>query len=180
MLYNIAMSKPKITIKRLLLRLFLTIACAFTLCFIFSNSLKTGEESAAQSSAAVDTLQTVVGWFAPNSPIATATGEAYERLHEIVRLIAHAAEFALFGALLIWCYFSYSGKIEYVIAPVCAVILVPFWDEYLQALTATRASELTDVMVDLCGGIGGALFAIATVALGLWIIKKRRKKYGER
>lgn len=174
------MSKAKITTKRLLLRLFLTLACACTLCFILGNSLKTGEQSQAQSSTAVDTLQKIVGWFAPNSFIATATGEAYERLHEVVRLCAHAAEFALFGTLLIWCYFSYSGKMNYVFVPVCAVILVPFWDEYLQTLTTSRSAELKDVLVDTCGGLAGCFFAVITVALGLWIIKMRRRRYGKR
>ena len=93
---------------RTVLRIVLTIACVVTIGFIFSNSLKTAEQSSAQSSTVVETIQKVAQVIAPESKIATATGEEYEALHELIRAWAHFAEFFLLGVLFGWCYCSYT------------------------------------------------------------------------
>ena len=81
---------------RLILQILLSIACVLMLAFIFSNSLKSAEQSIEQSSHAVEIVQDFVAVFDPDSPIVTATGEAYDLLHEIVRTIAHFAEFIFY------------------------------------------------------------------------------------
>ena len=62
--------------------------------------MQEGEQSAEKSSEVVKAVQKVAAFFDPNSAIATATGEAYDRLHAAVRNWAHFAEFALLGGLL--------------------------------------------------------------------------------
>ncbi len=157
---------------RLVLRILLPIACVLVLAFIFSNSLKTGEASSAQSSAVVDAVQAVFGVIAPNSAIATATGEDYQRLHACIRLLAHFAEFALLGALFAWCCLSYTTKKAYLLIPAAGVLTVPCIDEWLQSLTAERAAEWKDILVDGAGGICGLIFAVFCVVVGVFVYKK--------
>lgn len=158
------------------LRIFLTAACVAMLIFIFSNSLKTGAQSARQSSTMVDVVQDVASVIAPNSPIATATGDAYDRLHAYVRVFAHFAEFALFGALLLWCIASYSWKKEGIWLSLAGVAFVPIVDEVLQYFVADRGTELCDVCVDMAGGVCGLLFAVVVLLLIVSVQNRKRAK----
>ena len=161
---------------RLVCRIVTTLACVLMMVFIFCNSLQTGEESSTQSSAVVDTVQKVVAVFAPESPIATATGKAYEKLHSAVRIVAHFLEFAVFGALCCWCWYSYTDKKIFLLAPTGAIVLVPVIDECLQTLTAGRAAEWLDIAVDISGGIVGGFCALCTLTIGILIYHKYKAK----
>ena len=161
---------------RTLFKILLPILCIFWLTFIFSNSLQTGEASSAQSSTVVDSVQSVAKVVAPNSWVANATGEEYDKLHSGVRISAHFLQFALLGALLCWCYFAYTLRIAYIYLPICAVLLVPFIDECLQGFVSGRATELSDILTDLTGGIFGFILAALSVIIGVIIYKSKRKK----
>ena len=160
--------------KTWLLRAILTALCIAAIAFIFSNSLQTGEESGAQSSFVTNAVQKIFRVFAPNSWIATATGEAYERLHGVIRTIAHFSEFALLGALLTWCWRSYTKDMLFFLIPACLVVLVPIVDECLQTLSAGRVAAISDVFTDTLGGVCGCVFAGLTLLIAFAI--KRRKK----
>ena len=155
-------------------RIVTTLACVLTLAFIFSKSLKPAEASSAQSSTVVDTVQQVVSAVAPESPIATATGEAYDKLHADIRTIAHFLQFALLGALLCWCWFTYNQEKPYVVIPATAIIITPMLDELLQTLSSGRAAEWLDVGVDVFGGVCGGFFALCTITIGVYIYRKKR------
>lgn len=182
--YNRTMTKTTKTKgdwARIVLRIVLPILCACLTGFIFSNSLKTGEESIQQSSTIVKAVQDVVAIFNPESAIVTATGEAYDRLHNVVRTLAHFAEFALLGGLYGWCLFSYTLKKKYLPIPLCALAVVPALDECLQLFSAGRGMELTDILIDLGGGFCGFAFAAFTVWWGVKLCRRSvcRKEKGE-
>ncbi|MBE7079595.1 MAG: VanZ family protein [Clostridiales bacterium] len=166
---------------RLILQIFLSIACALMLVFIFSNSLKSAEQSIEQSSHTVQIVQDFVAVFDPDSPIVTAQGEDYDLLHEIVRTIAHFAEFGLLGVLLGWCLLSYTTKKKYLLIPLGGVLIVPLIDECLQLFSVGRGMQFSDILLDIGGGILGLVFAVATVWFGLWLHRRRvqKKKKGE-
>lgn len=158
-----------------LARALLTLACLLLLAFIFFNSLTSGDDSSAQSAWVVKCVQKTVGFFAPNSWIANATGEEYDKLHEIVRTLAHFGEFALLGALCSWCYRAYTNEKAYFFVVVFFVAFVPIVDEFLQTLTIGRVADIRDIWVDTLGAFAGIAFAL----LALWIAKlllKRRIK----
>ena len=161
---------------RLFWRIVTTVACVLMLVFIFSNSLQTGEDSTAQSSAVVDTIQDVASVVAPESSIATATGEDYDKLHADVRVLAHFSEFMLLGALFVWCWYSYTDKKIWLIAPAAGVVLTPMIDELLQTLSSGRAAEWMDVAVDTLGGFVGGIFAICTLIAGIYMYRKHQQK----
>lgn len=177
MSYNISMQNEideKMNKIRIFWRVVTTLACVLMLIFIFSNSLKTGEASSAQSSAVVDTIQDVASVVAPESSIATATGEDYDRLHADVRKLAHFSEFMLLGALFMWCWYSYTDKKVWLTVPTAGVVLVPLIDEFLQIFTSGRGAEWMDVMLDAFGGLCGGFLALCTLTLGIYIYRKRK------
>lgn len=155
-------------------RIFLSVACAFAVGFIFYNSMQNALESAKQSGQAVEVVQQVVAVFAPNSSIITATGAEYDKLHAFVRTMAHFSEFALLGALAGWCCLAYTGKKKWLILPLCGVALVAVLDELLQTTIEGRGAQFSDVLVDVSGGVLGVVFAVLTVWLAVKWIQKRR------
>ncbi len=146
------------------------------LVFIFSNSLKSASQSIEQSSHTVQAVQDFVAVFDPDSPIVTATGEAYELLHEIVRTVAHFAEFALMGSLFGWCLLSYTTRKKRLLIPLGGVLIVPLIDECLQLFSDGRGMQGFDILLDIGGGVIGLAFAIATVWLGVWLHRRRVQK----
>ena len=154
-------------------RILVSVAGAFVVGFIFYNSMQDAAESAKQSSQAVEVVQQVVATVAPNSPIVTATGAEYDKLHAIVRTLAHFSEFALLGALAGWCCRAYTDKKKWIFIPICAVAWVSVVDELLQTTIEGRAAQFLDVLVDGSGGVVGFVFALLTVWLAVKWIRKR-------
>ena len=155
-------------------RILLTVACAFAVGFILYNSIQPAVESARQSSRAVEVVQEVVATFAPNSPIVTATGTAYDKLHAAVRTLAHFSEYALLGALAAWCYRSYTDKKIWLGVTCGGVALLAVFDECLQTFSAGRGAQFADVAVDVLGGGIGIAFALFTIWCVGKILQKRR------
>jgi VanZ family protein len=162
---------------RLVFKIILPIACLLWWTFILTNSLRTGDQSAAQSSSVVNTVQEVAKVVAPQSGIANATGAAYNNLHTLIRNCAHVGQFVVFGFLLCCCYFAYTFKIRYFYFPIIAVVLTPLIDECIQGFVAGRGSELLDLILDTCGGIAGMLFASLGIAIGALVrdVKARKR-----
>lgn len=165
--------------KRLWLRILFctltTLASVLIAAWIFSNSLETGAVSAGKSESVTETVQDAVGAVAPSSPIATAKGEDFDRLHSFVRKCAHFLEFALLGASLTLTLFSYTRFKRFYFLPVATAFLVAATDEYLQSLTAARGCMLSDVLLDTGGATAGFLIMLGAIGLAVWIGKKRKK-----
>ena len=160
----------------LAIRILLSVACLLWLGFILGNSLRTGEQSSAQSTTVVDTVQQVAKAIAPESKIANATGSAYDKLHAAVRAFAHFTEFALLGVLFGWCYFAYTLKWKFFFIPCLGAVLTALVDEWIQSFVKGRGWEITDLLLDGFGCAAGLLFASLTVLVGLLIYEKRARK----
>ena len=132
-----------------------------------------------QSLAITDSVQDVAQAIAPSSKVATAKGEDYDKLHNFIRNLAHFSEFALLGALLIVCYFSYTKDKAFCFLPFGLIVLTPICDECLQMFTAGRGAELKDMLLDTAGGCLGALAGLIIVGL-IWLIVKRSRAKRER
>ncbi len=173
------MEKKKTTTGVLVLRIVFTLLCVATLIWIFSNSLRTAEESSEQSAGVVEIVQEVARVIAPDSAIANATGEDYDALHSVIRTVAHFLEFAWLGFLLICCWRSYTDKKIWAVLPAALVVIVPVLDEVLQSFTGGRAAEWKDIAVDIAGGVVGGGVAILAAWLLLSILRKREKRRAE-
>ena len=155
-------------------RILLSAACAFAVGFILYNSIQTAVESARQSERVVEVVQEVATVVAPNSAIATATGEDYNKLHAAVRTLAHFSEYALLGVLAGWCYRSYTNKKIWLLLPTVGAAVLAVADEYLQTFSEGRGLQVTDMLVDVCGSAVGLVFALFTVWWAWKIVQKRR------
>lgn len=144
--------------------------------FIFSNSLKSAEQSAAQSSDVLQIVQKIAIIVAPDSQIANATGDFYDWLHSALRSMAHFLEFFLLGALCSYTCFSYTFSKAWQGGPVVATLAVSVVDECLQLTAVSRAFQFTDILLDTGGGVTGVVFAVLCVWIGLCIYRKNKAK----
>lgn len=165
---------------RLAAKILFPVASALWLAFILSNSLRTGTQSSAQSSAVVRLVQKLAGIFFPDGFVANATGADYEKLHAVVRKLAHFTEYAVLGALLSWSYCAYTSARGWIALPLATTLLLPLLDEGLQLAVAGRAGTLSDVGIDMFGGAVGIAFALF-IAWGIRRhIRKRRMSKKEK
>lgn len=162
------------------LKIILPILYVLVLGFIFGNSLQTGEQSAETSSKVVQTVQAVAQVVAPQSAIATATGEDYVRLHEHIRILAHFAEFAALGVLTCCCCLVYKLKRRYYFIGLSSLAIIPIVDEILQSFTVNRATEFFDFAIDFSGGCVGFGLTLACFYGILWLLKKRNEQRNEK
>ena len=164
-------------------RIVLILGTLFSLWFIFSNAIASGEVSANQSATVTDKVQEVVGTINPSSPIANATGQEYDFLHECIRDFGHFAQYCLLGAFAYATYLSFKGKGNwwYTFIPAGAIYLVAATDEYVQTLVDGRGAQFSDVMVDMTGcacGFVVSLCVFAIVCVSIVAIKRRRVSGG--
>ena len=136
--------------------------------FIWGNSMKTVEQSSAQSTSIVDLLR----------PLLDPYGKLdRSEFHNLVRKLAHLVEFGVLGLLAVGFSASLGDYLEkrFVSLPILVVLLVAVIDEYIQYFTG-RGSLVTDVVLDF----SGALLGMGAVVLLLWAMKwiKRRKTAG--
>ena len=139
----------------------IVVLAALFVAFIWSNSVKSQEESREQSAVVSNFLRQILD---PDESIPEVT------FHRSVRKAAHFVEFAILGGL-IGCLFqvirSRTGRGFYVL-PVIMVVLVAVLDEYIQTFTG-RGSGLSDVLLDCYGG----LFGLGVVLLVAFLMKKK-------
>lgn len=125
----------------------------FAACFIFSQSLLSGEESGGLSSKVMAFLRPVLD---PNGAIPE------EVLHLMIRKAAHFTEFAVLG-LCVGGFTVNLGLLRhrrYVALPMLLTLCVAVCDEFLQYFTG-RGSMVTDVVLDYAG----ALSALGLIGL---------------
>lgn len=177
-LYNGAMREQKSIVIYLLRVLFLVLT-ALTLVFIFAQSTQDGEASSQQSEQVTVQVQEIVGAIAPESPIATATGEQFDLLHALVRSAAHFVEYATLGLFAFASYLSFTRKKRYAPLVPLAIAFVAVFDECVQTMTAGRAAQGEDLLTDILGGGIGCLFALimfCIVLLLTTIVRQKRQK----
>lgn len=143
------MNKRKIAIAILVLTV------ALVVFFIFSNSLKTREESVKDSDA-------VVGMIGPL--LERLFGDKIESISFVVRKLAHFTEFAVLGlatsALVLTIGMGRRWNLLGYGLTFCLVIAIA--DEIIQGFVG-RGSAARDVLIDFCGAIFG-FFVILLIA----------------
>lgn len=143
----------EITKKRLLIGLTL-----LNLAFIFGNSLLPAEASAAISGS----VKAILSWLFPMDGIAAeGTGDS------LLRKIAHFAEFACLGFLLLHGMRTFRMPKPFLSALLLA-FLAACIDETLQLFSPGRAASIWDVLLDTAGSLTGI-----TAALFLPVRKKK-------
>lgn len=140
--------------------------------FIFSNSLRDGEESAKQSGIVVELVKPPVEQLLP----AVKVEPTEQNIVRFVRKAAHFLEFALLGCLCCFTARRFTEKKGlFLTLPLGYAVLTAFADEGIQLLSAGRAGRLTDVLIDSAGAVTGLLFAFGCLALWGYFRKRKDK-----
>ncbi len=151
----------------------LLLAVAGCQIFIFSNSLRDGEESAKQSGAIVELVKPPVEQLLP----AVKVEPTEHNIAVFVRKAAHFLEFALLGCLCCFAARRFTEKKRWFLTvPLGYAVLTAFADEGIQLFSEGRAGKLTDVLIDSAGALTGLLFAFGCLALWGHFRKKQEKK----
>ena len=148
--------------KQKTLLVILAVLTLLTVVFIFSNSMKSGEESREASGRFSEIFDSAVRFL---------FGEDAD-VNYIVRKGAHLAEFALLGALtflLVRALTEFSG-VKLLSCGLFGTLAVAVIDEYIQTFTG-RTSLVSDVLIDFSGALLGMLAAF----LCYIVIRKCRK-----
>ena len=139
------------------LQIFLRLALAVTLCFIWGNSLVPRLESAAMSLRLTLWLQSI------GIPVTD----------HFVRKLAHFCEFGLLGCeLTLLSWLRYGLRLRELCLSALAAFLAAAIDETIQIFTG-RSGQIKDVLLDFTGALTGILFT----ALLIWKVFDKRKKH---
>ena len=136
--------------------------------FIFSNSLKSREDSGADSSAIVRLVEPVFD---------AVFGEDHQiDVHLIVRKAGHLTEFCILAVLVLNLGFALKKIFDIRLFGYCLfyVLLIAVFDEFIQIFSG-RGSTVSDVLIDFCGAIIGFL-----ITYGVHYIRKRSKDKNEK
>ena len=151
----------------LISRILFTVLTLFLIVFIFSNSIQTADDSSASSGRVVDFLNSICG----------ALGMKFTFTQEIVRPLAHFCEFGLLGVLSLLTALSYFGvKAKSFIYSAVSFSVVAITDEIIQLFSDGRAFQLSDMGIDISGGILGAV----TVFLFALLVRNHKIKVSEK
>ena len=109
------------------------------LCFIWGNSMLSGEESGAVSGG-------LLSWVTENFPFMKWLSE------HLLRKFGHLSEFALLGFLLAW-FFLLQGQRGFhrFTMPLLCGMTAALTDETIQVFSAGRGPSVTDVWIDTAG-----------------------------
>ena len=155
--------------KRLRTVIIFALLVLMTVGFIWGNSMKSVEQSSAQSTPVAESLQPVLD-----------PQEKMEKpdFHDLVRKLAHVAEFFTLGLFVLGFAVSLGAHLKrrFVSLPILMALFVAVGDEYIQHFTG-RGSLVTEVVLDFAGSLAGMGVAV----LFLWVLRQivRGKMTGE-
>lgn len=136
-------------------RILFTVLTLLLIGFIFSNSVQTADVSSVSSGRIMNFLNGICG----------ALGLKFVFTQEIVRTLAHFGEFGLLGVLSLLSTLSCFGiKVKSLILSFAVFSLTALADECIQLFSDGRAFQLSDLVIDISGGLLGAV-AVFLIAL---------------
>ncbi|MGM9604961.1 MAG: VanZ family protein [Faecousia sp.] len=140
----------------------LAVLTCLVLCFIWGNSMLTGEESGAISGG-------LLSWLIRTFPFLKWLPEL------LLRKFGHFSEFGLLGFLLAW-FFLLQGQrgLHRLTVPVLFGMTAALTDETIQSFSSGRNPSVMDVWID----VGGACAGIALLYGGYYLYSLIHKRKG--
>lgn len=148
-------------------RILLSFLTLLLVAFIFSNSMQNAEVSGASSGRIMAFLNNLMSIF----------GIDFVFTQVIVRTLAHFCEFGLLGVLSMLTMLSFfSVKAKSMLLSMLCFSLVALIDECIQLFSEGRAFEVSDLVIDITGGLLGAV-CVFLIAL---LIRNKKLKVSEK
>lgn len=152
----------------------LTLICILSIGFIFFNSSQTSVESNARSlkiagkvleiSEKNEKINTMLHAVIMNVAIiekfdTTGFVDSKGVLNLIIRKCAHAFEFFILSLILCLTFEAFRILLRHIIVYSLFIILLSAtFDEFFQLFILGRTSSVIDILIDLAGGVVGAIF----------------------
>lgn len=134
------------------------------LCFIWGNSMLSGEESGAVSGG-------LLSWMRSNFPSMSWLPE------RLLRKFGHFSEFSLLGLLLGWFFLRQGQRgLHRLTVPLLFGMTAALMDETIQSFSPGRSPQVTDVWIDTAGVCAGIAVFYVLYRLLKWIIKTERNQ----
>ncbi len=142
----------------------LSVIIVLIVAFIFSNSLKSREESAKDSDLVASVIGPMLEWI---------FGGKIENVGLVVRKLAHFTEFCALGLASAGLVVAIGGRREWWLCGygLLFCLFIAVCDEFIQSYVG-RGSAVSDVLIDF-GGAAFGFFAVASVA---YMIKLNKNK----
>ena len=142
-------------------RHWLLLPIAALLCFIWGNSMLSGDISGEISGG-------LLGWLIDTFPFLNWLPEY------VLRKIGHFSEFGLLGFLLCW-YFLLQGQqgIHRFSVPLLLAMLAANLDETIQTFTPDRGPSVIDVWIDTAGACTGIAAMLVLFAIVQYVKNKK-------
>ena len=130
----------------------LSIVVALTVLFIFSNSLKSREESAKDSTLIAKAIGPILEWLC---------GCSIENVGHVVRKLAHFSEFCVLGLATAGLVLVIDARRAWWLAGYSLLfcLFVAVCDEFIQGFIG-RGSAVGDVLIDFSGAVFGSFLVI--------------------
>ncbi len=150
-----------------LARILLSVLTLSLVAFIFANSTQNAEVSSLSSGRIMSFLNGVM----------STLGIDFVFTQVIVRTLAHFCEFGLLGVLSLLTLLSYFRvKAKSLLLSMLCFSSVALVDEYIQLFADGRAFQLSDLVIDIIGGLLGAV-SVFLIAL---LIRNHKVKVSEK
>lgn len=134
---------------RVLIKLFVLIAWVLV---IFSLSFQSGDDTTKTSSSFTKTFVTITLKITNSYKSDEQVNEVVDKIHPVVRKVAHFTEFLILGFLTILLFNEFKFKSIYLYASIFCLIIACS-DEILQLFIDGRASSIIDVLIDFMGSL---------------------------
>ena len=127
--------------------------------FIFSMSLKVGEDSGRLSGGVLNIILDIISplWENIFGPI---TDNGIELFHHFIRKAAHFTEFMVLGVLALSTALNFEKLRFKWLDALSYGLLIASFDETLQLFVEGRAGRVADVCIDFCGVLTGVMLII--------------------
>ena len=135
------------------------------LAFIYSRSLKSPEESTAESDKAGEIVGEIIP---PETPVG-----GY--VQDNIRKLAHFTEFFVLGVFASLYVIFYTKGYKYPIYSLLFGFVSAFIDETVQVFSG-RGASVTDVWIDLLGFAASSAIIYTVYYLTVYIYNKRKQK----
>ena len=140
----------------------LAVLICLVLCFIWGNSMLSGEESGAVSGG-------LLSWMTENFPRMRWLPE------RLLRKFGHFSEFAVLGFLLGWFFLRQGQRgLHRLTVPLLFGMTAALTDETIQSFSPGRCPSVTDVWIDVAGVCTG----ISMLSLCFFLYQLLHKRKG--
>lgn len=167
--------------KKKIITILLLVCLVLVYVMIFGFSSDNAQESSALSRAVMDFLIDVYYKLVGGRGEPVVIDPNAMSLEEIIRKMAHFAEYMAVGFLSFWIAVLWIKKLYIGIAVVTLQLVISgALDELHQYFVPGRYASVKDVMIDTAGGIAGIMMILIAMGVrGLWFRIKKRKIYSK-